>query len=94
MNINTLTIKAQELLQSAMATARHNKQQAVEPLHILHAAIADDNSVASYLLGRVGTNIASLRKEVDEALAHLPRVEGGEDNVYFSRRPRLWCSVP
>ncbi|MBQ3174106.1 MAG: ATP-dependent chaperone ClpB [Alistipes sp.] len=85
MNINTLTIKAQELLQSAMATARHNKQQALEPLHILHAAIADDNSVGSYLLGRVGVNIATLRKEVDEALSHLPRVEGGDDNVYFSR---------
>ncbi|MBQ8367174.1 MAG: ATP-dependent chaperone ClpB [Alistipes sp.] len=85
MNINTLTIKAQELLQSAMATARQNKQQAVEPLHILHAAIADDNSVGSYLLSRVGVTIATLRKEVDEALAHLPRVEGGEDNVYLSR---------
>ena len=85
MNINTLTIKAQELLQSAMATARHNKQQALEPLHILHAAIADDNSVGSYLLGRVGVNIATLRKEVDESLSHLPRVDGGDDNVYFSR---------
>ena len=85
MNINTLTIKAQELLQSAMATVRQNKQQAIEPLHILHAAIADDNSVGSYLLGRVGANIASIRKEVDEAISRLPRVEGADDEVYFSR---------
>lgn len=85
MNINTLTIKAQELLQSAMAVARQHKQQAVEPLHILHAAIADEGSVASYLLGRVGGNITSIRKEVAEAIARLPRVEATEDNIYFSR---------
>lgn len=85
MNINTLTIKAQELLQSAMAVARQHKQQAVEPLHILHAAIADEGSVASYLLGRAGGNITSIRKEVAEAIARLPRVEATEDNIYFSR---------
>ncbi|MBQ8493223.1 MAG: ATP-dependent chaperone ClpB [Alistipes sp.] len=85
MNINTLTIKAQELLQSAMAVARQHKQQAVEPLHILHAAIADEGSVASYLLGRVGGNITSIRKDVAEAIARLPRVEATEDNIYFSR---------
>ena len=85
MNINTLTIKAQELLQSAIATARNNKQQAVEPLHILEAAIADDNSVASYLIGRVGGNIQPIRRDVAEAIARLPRVESPSDEAYFAR---------
>ena len=84
MNINTLTIKAQELLQSAMTLARGQQQQSLEPLHILSAAIADDDSLSSYLLGRVGANVALLRKELNEALSHLPRVEGADD-VYFSR---------
>ena len=44
MNINTLTIKAQELLQSAMTLARDASQQSLEPQHILAAAIADDDS--------------------------------------------------
>ena len=85
MNINTLTIKAQELLQGAMALARERKQQAVEPLHIAIVATKDDNSLASYLLGRVGCNIAPLRAELNEALGRLPRVEGGEDSAYLSR---------
>ena len=85
MNINTLTIKAQELLQSAMATARQHKQQALEPLHILEAATADDNTVASYLIGRVGGNLQSIRREVAEAIKLLPRVETSDDNIYFSR---------
>ncbi len=85
MNINTLTIKAQELLQEAMALARENKQQALEPLHILAAAIHDDNSLGSYVLSRVGANISTLRSEVAEGIKRLPRIEGGDDNTYFSR---------
>ena len=84
MNINTLTIKAQELLQSAMTLARDASQQSLEPQHILAAAIADDQSLASYLIGRVGANIALLRRDVQESIARLPRVEGGGE-VYFSR---------
>ena len=84
MNINTLTIKAQELLQGAMTLARDASQQSLEPQHILAAAIADDDSLASYLIGRVGANIALLRRDVHESIARLPRVEGGGE-VYFSR---------
>ncbi len=85
MNINSLTIKAQELLQSAMTVARERKQQSLEAVHILSAAIAEDDSLASFLLGRVGANVATLRREIDEALGRLPRVEAVEDNIYFSR---------
>ncbi len=83
MNVNTLTIKAQELLQSAMTLARERGQQALEPQHILAAAIADDDSLCCYLLGRVGVNVVTLRRAVNDAIAHLVRVDGGE--VYFSR---------
>lgn len=85
MNINTLTIKAQELLQSAMTLAHTKGQQALEPQHILATAIADDNSLASYLFGRVGINIDTLRKQVADAIERLPRVEGSESNIFFSR---------
>ncbi len=84
MNINSLTIKAQELLQSAMTLARNHSQQSLEPLHILAAAIAEEDSLGSYLLGRVGANRSRIATETDEAIEHLPRVEGGGD-VYFSR---------
>ena len=39
MNINTLTIKAQEALQAALSLARERGQQAVEPLHLLAVLI-------------------------------------------------------
>ena len=84
MNINTLTIKAQELLQAAMTLARGRGQQAVDPLHLLAVAIAEEDSLGSYLLGRVGANVATLRRDTEAAIARLPRVEGAGD-AYFSR---------
>ena len=95
MNINSLTIKAQELLQGAMTVAREHKQQSLEAVHILSAAIAEDDSLASFLLGRVGVNIATLRRQTSEALGRLPRVEAAEDNVYFSREASavVQCAV-
>ena len=44
MNINTLTIKAQEALQAALNLARERGQQAVEPLHLLAVLIREDDS--------------------------------------------------
>ncbi len=85
MNINTLTIKAQELLQEAMATARNGRQQAVEPLHILAAAVANEESLGVYLLGKVGVNSSALKSDIEQALKQLPRIEGSNDDIYFSR---------
>ena len=85
MNINTLTIKAQELLREAMTLAQSRRQQSLEPLHILAAAIAEDESLSCHLLGRVGVNIKAIRGEVTEAIERLPRVEGAAGDVFFSR---------
>ena len=82
MNINTLTIKAQEALQAALSLARERGQQAVEPLHLLAVLIREDDSLSTFLLGRVGVNVRSLRDEVGRAVASLPRVEGGGEQFF------------
>ena len=84
MNINTLTIKAQEALQAAIAVAAEHSQQAVEPQHLLAALIAQDDTLASYLLSRVGVNTARLRDEVEQQIARLPRVSGAAESSYFA----------
>ena len=84
MNINSLTIKAQEALQSAYTLARNNGQQAVEPLHLLSVLTAEDDSLASFLLGRVGVNIRTLRGNIQSAIAALPKVSGGNGEQYFA----------
>ena len=82
MNINTLTIKAQEALQAALDLARERGQQAVEPLHLLSVLVREDDSLAAFLLGRVGVNVRSLRDETERAVGALPRVEGGGDQFF------------
>ena len=84
MNINSLTIKAQELLQSALGIAQRSGQQALDPLHILSAAVAEEDSLAAFLLGKVGVNVRTLRQGVDRAVAALPKVSGGNNEAYFS----------
>ena len=84
MNINTLTIKAQEALQAALTLARERGQQAVDPLHLLSVLIREDDSLGTFLLGRVGVNVRGLREEVNRAVGTLPRV-AGSDEQYFSQ---------
>ena len=82
MNINTLTIKAQEALQAALNLARERGQQAVEPLHLLAVLIREDDSLSTFLLGRVGVNVRGLRDEAERAVGSLPRVEGSGEQFF------------
>ncbi len=84
MNTNKLTIKAQESLQNAFTLAQRNGQQAIEPIHILNVLIAEDDSLSSFLLGRIGANVRSLRRSVEKSVDALPKVSGGDGNIYFS----------
>ena len=83
MNINNLTIKAQEALQGAMNLASADGNQAVEPLHILSSIIAEDDSVGVFLLQKLGVNIGALRSAIAQQIGRLPKVQGGD--TYFSR---------
>ena len=89
MNINTLTIKAQEALQAALALARERGQQAVEPLHLLSVLVREDDSLGAFLLGRVGVNVRGLREEAARAVASLPRVEGGGEQFFSQDASRV-----
>ena len=89
MNINTLTIKAQEALQAAVSTAHAHGQQAVEPMHLLRVLLDEDDSLAAFLLGRVGVHVKGLREEVERALESLPRVEGSGDPYFASELSRV-----
>ena len=84
MNINSLTIKAQEALQGAVSLARERGQQAVEPMHLLSVLIKEDDSLGAFLLGKVGVNVRTLRDEVARSLDSIPRVSGGNGEQFFS----------
>jgi ATP-dependent Clp protease ATP-binding subunit ClpB len=84
MNVNSLTVKAQEALQAAYTLAQQHGQQSIEPLHLLASLTQEEDSLSSFLLGRLGVNVAGLRTEVDRQLKTLPKVSGGSGDIYFS----------
>ncbi len=85
MNINTLTIKAQEALQAALTLARERGQQAVEPLHILAALLREGGFARRVPLGAHGRRRADAaqRRGAGRRVA-APR-RGGRRAVF---RPR------
>lgn len=85
MNINALTIKAQEVLQQAFGIASQNSNQAVEPAHILSALITEDDSLCGYLLSRVGVNVSGVRGEVQNLISSYPKISGATIDGYFSQ---------
>ena len=71
-----LTIKAQEALRTAEERAAHLHHQALTPLHLLAALLAQPEGIVAPLLQKLGVRPETLALEVDRELAQLPRVEG------------------
>lgn len=84
MTFEKFTIKTQEIIQNAVTLGQTNGQQAIEPVHLLKAVINKGADVAHYLLQKMGVNITQIEKPVENELAHLPKVSGGQP--YFSEQ--------
>ena len=78
MTFDKFTIKAQEVVQEAVATAQRGGQQSVEPIHLLKGAMVKAKDVTEFVFSKVGVNLAQIEMLADREIAHLPRVQGGE----------------
>jgi ATP-dependent Clp protease ATP-binding subunit ClpB len=76
MNLNKYTLKAQEVIKSALELAQSGNNQAVEPTHVLKAFLTDSGNIVHTLLNKLGANVAEIQKVVELVLSRLPRVEG------------------
>lgn len=83
MNFNNFTIKSQEAIQKAVEIAKNNGNQAIEPIHLLKAVIAEGDSLVKFIFSKIGVNAVSLDASVERAIAAEPKVSGGEP--YLSR---------
>src|SRR6202451_4809972 len=71
-----MTVKAQEALQSAQDIAATHENQAIEPVHLLSALVAQVDGVVSPLLARLGIRSEVLNQELQREIGKLPRVQG------------------
>lgn len=83
MNLNNLTIKAQEALQRAQQEAMENGQQAIELGHLLKGLLAVDENVAPYVFKKLGVNYDAIQQATNSIVASYPKVSGG--SPYLSR---------
>ncbi len=78
MNFNNFTIKAQEAVQKSVELAQGNNQQMIEPVHLLKGVMLVGENVTGFLFQKLGVNIASLQRSIENEIESCPRVSGGE----------------
>ena len=78
MDFNQFTIKSQEAIQKALELASAAGQPNIEPSHLLKGILSEDENVTEFLFKKLGTNKQLIGQKLDEQLAKLPKVSGGQ----------------
>ena len=76
MDMNRMTIKLQEALQTASSHAARRNHQGIDVEHLLLAFVEQEGGLAASLLEQAGLSVPSIRQAVEQALAKLPQVQG------------------
>ncbi|NWF72839.1 MAG: type VI secretion system ATPase TssH, partial [Nitrospirae bacterium] len=76
MDMNRITIKLQEALQTASSHASRRSHQGIDVEHLLLAFVEQEGGLASSLLEQAGLSLSSVHQAVEQALAKLPQVQG------------------
>ena len=79
-----LTLKGQEALQSAQTHAQENNNPQVAPEHLLWALIEQKDGVVLPVLQKLGVNVQTLARDMADAVAKLPKVQG-QPELYMSQ---------
>jgi ATP-dependent Clp protease ATP-binding subunit ClpB len=84
MQLERLTLKAQEALAAAQKLARERGHAQVEPEHVAAALLEQEGGLAVSIFERIGVNLAAVRAELDTRLAYFSTVHGSTQ-VGFAR---------
>ena len=75
--MDKLTIKAQEAIVEAQSKASSLGNPELDPLHLMHALLQDNEGVVVPLLKKIGASVEKLRSVADSELGRLPKSSGG-----------------
>ncbi|MBC7284630.1 ATP-dependent chaperone ClpB [Hoeflea sp.] len=85
MNIEKYSERVRGFIQSAQSQALAEGHQQFMPEHLLKVLMDDDQGMASSLIERAGGRPADVRLANEAALAKLPKVSGGNGQLYLSQ---------
>ncbi|MBN1350773.1 ATP-dependent chaperone ClpB [candidate division KSB1 bacterium] len=88
MNLDKLTLKAQNAMMGAQTLAQEQGQQQIEVEHLLLVMLEDTEGVPLAILNKIGANTDLIRKRLQEELRRLPKISGSGaiGNIYISQR--------
>jgi ATP-dependent Clp protease ATP-binding subunit ClpB len=85
MQLNQLTVKAQEALSTAQTLAEKSDHPEVTPEHLLSVLVSQEGGVTQAALAKLGIEGGPLAKDVEDVLRALPQSQGSTTHL----SPRL-----
>ena len=85
MDIEKLSERVRGFVQSAQTYALSRDHQQFTPEHLLKVLIDDNEGLASSLIERAGGRPADVRLGVEAALEAMPKVSGGNGQLYMAQ---------
>ncbi|MBC7147394.1 MAG: ATP-dependent chaperone ClpB [Thioclava marina] len=85
MNMEKFTERSRGFLQAAQTIAMREGHQRVVPEHLLKALMDDDQGLSANLIKRSGGEPVRVQEAVDLAVSKLPKVSGGDGQVYVEQ---------
>lgn len=84
MDFEKFTERSRGFVQSAQGLAMREEHQQFTPEHLLKVLLDDEEGLAANLITFAGGDPRQALAETEAALAKIPKVEGGGDNLYLS----------
>ena len=84
MNAEKYTQKTLDAVKTAQSMAQENGNQYLTPEHLLYALVDQDGGLIASLFGKMGVDCDGLLSELDTLIRRLPKVSGGNGEVYAS----------
>ncbi|MFH1796538.1 MAG: ATP-dependent chaperone ClpB [Pseudomonadota bacterium] len=85
MNIEKYSERVRGFIQSAQTMALSRNHQQFTPEHLLKVLVDDAEGLAASLISRAGGDPKAVQIAVEGALNQLPKVEGGNGQLYLSQ---------
>ena len=80
-NPDRLTVKSTEAFNDALGLARKNGNPLVYDLHLLHALVAQEESIVVPILQKLGVNVAQLREGIEHEIGRYPKQSGAQPTL-------------
>ena len=87
MNIDKMTLRVQQALSDANATAVKYNNAQIDLIHLFSALVEQEDGLVPNIFTKMGVNLKALSSSINSALDSMPKVTGeGLGNVYITRK--------